>query len=103
MWFALIIAITLRPVSSATCRLLSSRIASWYSRRRTSTSFIDSSGLHITIELHKRSTRQNIRLVIIPGLRAVQRLVEICGLTETLPFAHADERFGGTAALSHGG
>jgi ABC-type transporter Mla MlaB component len=29
-------------------------------------SFIDSSGLHITIELHKHSTRQNIRLVIIP-------------------------------------
>ena len=66
-------------------------------------SFIDSSGLHITIELHKRSTRENIRLVIIPGPRAVQRLFEICRLTETLPFAHADERFGGTAALSQGG
>ncbi len=52
-------------------------------------SFIDSSGLHVTIELQKRAIRQNIRLVIISGPRAVQRLFEICQLTETLPFANA--------------
>lgn len=52
-------------------------------------SFIDSSGLHVTIELQRRAIRQNIRLVIIPGPRAVQRLFEICQLTETLPFANA--------------
>jgi stage II sporulation protein AA (anti-sigma F factor antagonist) len=52
-------------------------------------SFIDSSGLHVTMELQKRSTRQNIHLVIVPGPRAVQRLFEVCQLTETLPFLRA--------------
>jgi anti-anti-sigma factor len=49
-------------------------------------SFIDSTGLHIAVELHKRCTQQNVRLVIVPGPRAVQRIFEICRLTELLPF-----------------
>lgn len=52
-------------------------------------SFIDSSGLHTIIELQKRCAQRNIRLVIIPGPRAVQRPFEICGLTEILPFLPA--------------
>jgi anti-anti-sigma factor len=48
--------------------------------------FIDSSGIHIVVELAKRSQRQNFRLVITPGPRQVQRVFEICGLTEELPF-----------------
>lgn len=52
-------------------------------------SFIDSSGLHVTIELQKRAIQQNIRLVVIPGPRAVQHLFEICQLIETLPFVTA--------------
>ena len=48
--------------------------------------FIDSSGVHATVELAQRSTAQNIRLVIIPGPSAVQRVFEITGLTEQLPF-----------------
>ena len=49
-------------------------------------SFIDSSGLHVIIELHKRAQQENIRLVIVPGPRGVQRLFDICHLLEVLPF-----------------
>ena len=48
--------------------------------------FIDSSGLHVTIELARRSAAQSVRLVIIPGAQAVQRVFEITGLLERLPF-----------------
>lgn len=48
--------------------------------------FIDSSGIHVVEQLHKRSTRLNIRLVIVPGPRAVQRPFQLLGLTDGLPF-----------------
>lgn len=49
-------------------------------------SFIDSSGIHVVLELHGRCVKQNIHLVIIPAPRAVLRPFEICGLIERLPF-----------------
>lgn len=49
-------------------------------------SFIDSSGIHAVLGLHKRTARQNIRLVIIPGPPAAQRPFDICGLSNLLPF-----------------
>ena len=48
--------------------------------------FMDSSGVHAALELARRSTAQNVRLVIIPGPPAVQRVFEVTGLTERLPF-----------------
>lgn len=48
--------------------------------------FMDSTGLHAAIELTKRSAAQNKRLVIIPGPGPVQRMFEITGLLEKLPF-----------------
>jgi anti-anti-sigma factor len=48
--------------------------------------FIDSSGVHGTMELARRSAARNIRLAIIPGPRAVQRVFELCHLAELLPF-----------------
>jgi anti-sigma B factor antagonist len=48
--------------------------------------FIDSSGIHVVLELHKRSRQRNVRLVIVPGPRAVRRPFEILGLTKVLPF-----------------
>jgi anti-anti-sigma factor len=53
--------------------------------------FIDSTGLRVAVELHKCARQQNTRLVIVPGCRAVQRLFEICQLTEVLPFAAATQ------------
>jgi anti-anti-sigma factor len=48
--------------------------------------FIDSSGVHVVHQLHKRSTHQMVRLVIVPGPRTVRRPFEILGLTGVLPF-----------------
>jgi anti-anti-sigma factor len=52
----------------------------------TRLSFIDSTGVRGVIELHNRSEQQNVHLVIVPGPRAVQRVFELLGLTELLPF-----------------
>lgn len=49
-------------------------------------SFIDSCGVHVLIDARNRCAEQGARLVIIPGPRAVQRVFEICGLIEVLPF-----------------
>jgi anti-sigma B factor antagonist len=51
-------------------------------------SFIDSSGLHVAMELHERARNQGVALTIVPGPRGVQRLFGICQLLEVLPFAN---------------
>ncbi len=48
--------------------------------------FMDSSGLHTTIELAHRLAAQDIGLVIVPGSPAVQRLFDLTGLTGRLSF-----------------
>jgi anti-sigma B factor antagonist len=48
--------------------------------------FIDSSGLHATVELRELAASQHAQLEIIPGPRAVQRPFEICRLTDVLRF-----------------
>jgi anti-sigma B factor antagonist len=48
--------------------------------------FIDSSGIHVIIELSERAAREECRLLICPGPRAVQRVFELCGLSTRLPF-----------------
>jgi len=49
--------------------------------------FIDSSGVHIAMEIARRSVAQSFRLVIVPAPKPAQRIFEICGLTEFLPSA----------------
>jgi anti-anti-sigma factor len=49
--------------------------------------FIDSSGLNVLVDAHRRCVGTDTRLVIIPGPRAVQRVFELCGLNEILTFA----------------
>ena len=51
--------------------------------------FIDSSAIHVILELQKRCAQRNVRLVIAPGPRAVQRPFEILGLTIALPLLTA--------------
>jgi anti-sigma B factor antagonist len=48
--------------------------------------FIDSSGVHVLIEIVRRAARQSVQLVIVPGSRAVQRVFEVCQLIDRLPF-----------------
>jgi anti-anti-sigma factor len=50
-------------------------------------SFIDSSGVHALIETHNHCAAQGTRLVIVPAPPELQRVFEICGLIEILPFA----------------
>jgi anti-anti-sigma factor len=50
-------------------------------------SYIDSCGVHVLINARNRCAEQGVRLVIVPGPRAVQRVFEICGLIEILRFA----------------
>jgi anti-sigma B factor antagonist len=54
-------------------------------------SFIDSTGMHATVELHELAAKQNSQLEIIPGSRAVQRPFEICRLTNALPFKQRND------------
>jgi anti-sigma B factor antagonist len=49
-------------------------------------SFIDSSGVHVVIESVRSSADYGTRLMIVPGRPRVQRIFEICGLTDRMPF-----------------
>jgi anti-sigma B factor antagonist len=51
--------------------------------------FMDSSGVHLVIETVRASERAGVRLSIVPGPRSVQRVFEMCGLVEYLPFQRA--------------
>jgi anti-sigma B factor antagonist len=52
-------------------------------------SFMDSSGVHLVIETVRSSERAGVQLSIVPGPRSVQRIFEMCGLAEYLPFTRA--------------
>jgi anti-anti-sigma factor len=54
-------------------------------------SFIDSSGLHVVMELSTWAERADVRLVICPGSRQVQGVFEMVGLTARLPFVSNGE------------
>jgi anti-sigma B factor antagonist len=51
--------------------------------------FIDSSGVHAVISLTRRTERLNVRFLVVPGPEAVQRIFEVCHLTDCLPFTNA--------------
>jgi anti-sigma B factor antagonist len=51
--------------------------------------FMDSTGIHGVLELAHHAARLKIDLVVIPGTRAVQRLFELCQLSEFLTFIDA--------------
>ena len=48
--------------------------------------FMDSSGVQAAIQLWARSHAENFQLAIVPGPREVQRVFDICHVTEALPF-----------------
>lgn len=48
--------------------------------------FMDASGVQTAIQLWARSHAENFQLAIVPGPRAVQRVFDICHVTEALPF-----------------
>jgi anti-anti-sigma factor len=48
--------------------------------------FIDSTGMRLLLQAEHRSSRGTNRLVLTRGTEAVQRIFEICDLTNRLPF-----------------
>jgi anti-anti-sigma factor len=53
--------------------------------------FMDSSGIRVLIDAHRRVEAAGDRLVVANPSRAVRRLLEISGLTDHLNVTHADE------------
>lgn len=49
--------------------------------------FIDSTGIRLLLTAHARAQSDAHRLTLIPGPRSVQRVFEICGVRDMLPFA----------------
>ena len=48
--------------------------------------FIDSTGLRLILELHGEAARDGYSLALVPGGEAVQRVFEITGTVQALPF-----------------
>jgi anti-sigma B factor antagonist len=54
-------------------------------------SFIDSTGLHLLIALHQRAQRDGFQLTLVAPAAPVDRVIQISGLDEALPFVPADD------------
>jgi anti-sigma B factor antagonist len=53
----------------------------------TGLDFLDSTGIRVLLEAAKTAEREGKALEIRPGKPQVQRIFEVAGLLETLPFA----------------
>ncbi len=53
--------------------------------------FIDSTGIGVLLRLEEESRARGVALTILPGPREVQRVFELAGLGEALPFAPEPE------------
>jgi anti-anti-sigma factor len=49
--------------------------------------FIDAAGLHAVLELHEESLNVSAAMTILPGPRNVQRVFELAGVGQLMPFS----------------
>jgi anti-sigma B factor antagonist len=49
-------------------------------------SFLDTSGLRLILETAEAARREGFAFAVLPGSPAIQRLFEIAGVTELVPF-----------------
>jgi len=49
--------------------------------------FIDSTGIRTLLEAHEAAQRENVELRLLPAPDSVQRVFEMAGLLDELPFA----------------
>jgi anti-sigma B factor antagonist len=56
--------------------------------------FLDTSGLRLILETAEAARREGFALTVLPGIPAVQRLFEVAGVADLVPFPSAEE--GGT-------
>jgi anti-sigma B factor antagonist len=50
-------------------------------------SFIDSTGLHLLVELDRRAQNDGFQLSLLAPAAPIDRAIRLCGLDQTLPFA----------------
>ena len=50
-------------------------------------SFIESTGLHLLVALHERAQRDGFQLTLLPPAPPIDRVIQLCGLDQMLPFA----------------
>jgi anti-anti-sigma factor len=55
-------------------------------------SFLDTSGLRLILETAEASRREGFAFTVLPGPPAVQRLFEVAGVTDLVPFSGDRER-----------
>ena len=48
--------------------------------------FVDTSGLRLVLEVTDQARRDGRAFAVVPGIPAVQRLFEVAGVTELVPF-----------------
>jgi anti-anti-sigma factor len=53
--------------------------------------FLDTSGLRLILETAEASRREGFRFSVLPGNAAVQRLFDVAGVTELVPFSEGRE------------
>lgn len=53
------------------------------------TTFLDSSGIQVIVRVYRRAQERRTRFVVLPGPPAVQRTLELSGVTDALPLVQA--------------
>jgi anti-sigma B factor antagonist len=53
--------------------------------------FMDTSGLRLILETAEASRRGEFTFAVLPGIPVVQRLFEVAGVTELVPFRDGEE------------
>lgn len=74
-----------RAVEEAVARALDGRAAT-LELDLSQLSFLDSSGLRAILDVRDRARERDVALALVPGGPAVQRVFQITGLDEVLPF-----------------
>ena len=61
-------------------------------------SFMDSTGLHLLVALHRRAQRDGLQLTLVAPAAPVDRAIQLCGLDQELPFVAAVDAEPGESA-----
>ena len=54
-------------------------------------SFIDSTGLHLLVALHRRAQRDGFQLTLVAPAPPADKAIQVSGLDQALPFVAADD------------
>lgn len=63
-------------------------------------SFIDSTGLHLLVELHRRAQIDGFQLTLVAPTAPADRAIQLCGLDKTLPLVAATDIVDGEPDVS---